>query len=1754
MGISLNIVYFGLIYYFMLCVTQVSCKSGYIFTFPQELQIGADNVFCLELYSIQKSVDLTLSLTCYGRSEEFHSIAFRSGKPDCFKWEIPRTLSSGTCKLNITGQGGYTFTEDKDITLVDNHYITYVQTDKPVYKPGDTVKFRVLTVTKDLNPVYQKVDSVTIHDPNDFFMRQWNDIDTNTGLLSFDYRLYDEPTLGEWKIVVNVDGRKTEQAFSVEQYVLPKFQVYMTLPEGITVDTKMLDVKVCAKYTFGKPVEGDLNVTIELQNTESNWYCKEHLRPTSSIRSRISGCRSFQVSTGSLEITARKFSLLCVPRLRVNATVIEKGTGAEVHHSQTGSGVWEERVKIEIIGDKYFKPFFPYTGKIYAWNPDGSPAVDEEVYLTSDKLDVKRLLVTDSTGHAHFNIMNLTHSVSYFQLNAKTRDRETISNKYYTIYPASSKKTVKQWYSPSSTYVQLSSPSNDGPIRCHDIVNIDVRYTQPLDSKITSATLQIMSRGSIKKSIDLTDRLDKSWLYTPRLQGVDLIPRLSSKPNTIDNDVDYTPSNNVAAGPPGGNFVPSDSGSPASVGDDDGKPKLKEEEESSVLGLDTSDSDGTNITDPWLDRPPPEMRYFTEDINIDTTLSPRIRILVYMVTDTNEMIADTIDLDVEICQRNKVNMTFTKPSVRPGELIDVKLSASPGSICTTTMVDKSVYLHGGLNLPLKSTISDWMMGYDLSSDFISQWQYCSDITILPPDTTNAGASGPPGVGSSTDFTHGPFRRKRSIMQFYSNMYDALLAFKVAGLSVMTNLDLQTRPCLHNGDILGPPHTPGDPKGPVPGDRGTLDPLEPTADPVDKRDPVSNLRRNFPDTWLWELYEIPSSGSLSVKEQIPDTITEWVGNSICLHGNNGLGISDVAKITSFQPFFVSVKLPYSVVRDELVNVEVMVFNYLPHCIAIQLDIMKNDEIKVTETIKEDRQLCVCSQKARSHTFQIQPKEIGKIKITFSAYLREHRISCHSTRPPRNYRNKKVTELVVKELFVIAEGVKEEKTHSEFICPQDSNNVYRKTIKPDINNDLMIQGSLNGWINIIGDIMGPVLNDIEELVLLPTGCGEQNMIRLAPNVAILRYLTVTKRLTQSMNTKTIDHLNKGYQQQLKFMHSDGSYSAFGTADDAGSTWLSAFVFKTFQQSLDYIYIDSKQIQTKTWKFLLNRQDADGCFYENGKVLSKYMMGGVIGSNKDKKRALTAYVLVGMLESFRMMKERTPPFVALAVRCIQVDNLADTYTHALVAYAMALYKPTSKFTDILIDRLKKKARNTDNMMYWRRDNLPDILPGQGTAASAEVEMTSYALLAILTHNTNAPISEVMPIVRWLTSNRNAFGGFISTQDTVVALQALSLFAERVYGEGLDVTVNINDGAGQSRDIYVTHDNSIILQRHDIIDPVNSVEVTIKGTGCILMQTTQRYSVKNKVFPEEIFNLKVSTPVTRETVDNNCLQRTIKICASYHGPDDMSNMVVIEVRIVSGWIPVISSLEHLKNSVESVLKKYEMDKQNPDVVNLYFDQLSTNTICVQFSIVHEFNVVDEKPAVVKIFDYYESEYENVIFYELTPCTEDNVHVVDVSISDQHVETKQSGGTNHIPAAPQPPVYVRPDNRDTVPILPKPPSKPVLHCPQCISTGVVNVLNDLCDKHVWILTAHAEVVTLNVLMYDSVSPGLDIKLPDILTRCQSCQPYFYDDGMKSLVFLKPYDWSNVGMNIAQNEAVIIPWSDSLQISLQNVMESCNKR
>lgn len=60
---------------------------------------------------------------------------------------------------------------------------------------------------------------------------------------------------------------------------------------------------------------------------------------------------------------------------------------------------------------------------------------------------------------------------------------------------------------------------------------------------------------------------------------------------------------------------------------------------------------------------------------------------------------------------------------------------------------------------------------------------------------------------------------------------------------------------------------------------------------------------------------------------------------------------------------------------------------------------------------------------------------------------------------------------------------------------------------------------------GDIMGTALQNLNQLVQMPSGCGEQNMVLFAPIIYVLQYLERTNQLSEELKTKAVGYLQSG-----------------------------------------------------------------------------------------------------------------------------------------------------------------------------------------------------------------------------------------------------------------------------------------------------------------------------------------------------------------------------------------------------------------------------------------------------------------------------------------------------------------------------------------------------------------------------------------------------------------------------------------------------
>uniref|UniRef100_A0A6I8SNC5 Alpha-macroglobulin receptor-binding domain-containing protein n=1 Tax=Xenopus tropicalis TaxID=8364 RepID=A0A6I8SNC5_XENTR len=261
-------------------------------------------------------------------------------------------------------------------------------------------------------------------------------------------------------------------------------------------------------------------------------------------------------------------------------------------------------------------------------------------------------------------------------------------------------------------------------------------------------------------------------------------------------------------------------------------------------------------------------------------------------------------------------------------------------------------------------------------------------------------------------------------------------------------------------------------------------------------------------------------------------------------------------------------------------------------------------------------------------------------------------------------------------------------------------------------------------------------------------------------------------------------------------------------------------------------------------------------------------------------------------------------------------------------------------------KSAFQAADLPYWHR------------APSAEVELTSYVLLALLS-GPNKDLGKASEIVNWLSKQQNPHGGFSSTQDTVVALQALAEYAEATFSDKGDVTVTVTSKTGFHQQFHVDQTNRLLLQKASLPDIPGEYSLSATGSGCVYVQTVLRYNIppprSDKMLPAD-WLLWVAAPG-----QTYCLLLHYPFCVElsirYTGSREKSNMALVEVKMLSGFTP----------------DKKSIDQVSDCPVTFYLSEV----VNFSFMVEQEVLVKNLRPAIVKVYDYYEPVGEKGILRE---------------------------------------------------------------------------------------------------------------------------------------------------------------------------------
>lgn len=429
-------------------------------------------------------------------------------------------------------------------------------------------------------------------------------------------------------------------------------------------------------------------------------------------------------------------------------------------------------------------------------------------------------------------------------------------------------------------------------------------------------------------------------------------------------------------------------------------------------------------------------------------------------------------------------------------------------------------------------------------------------------------------------------------------------------------------------------------------------------------------------------------------------------------------------------------------------------------------------------------------------------------------------------------------------------------------------------------------------------GGTLAGLNHLIRKPRGCGEQTAFYYAPTLYTLIYLESMNKLSPELKEKGINYLKSGYKRQLMFRKNDGSFSAF--PNRRPSIWLTSFIMKLFCVSSKYIELDHQVIKSGL-TYLFEKQDINGYWNEINPVMHKQLIGGASG-----RVPLTASVLSTLRVCSRIEQINLEINPELFSSIQKAENFLHFYRDDIMqtknAFKIALLansmidSPSYRENALeLLNHLASLANvNEDqNRISWN-DDFPIEAASLVLLSLANIENQKLSLSPKLFVNSSSKNGSLVlaksssqnqlgrllddkkfidksdkllkklnaqAIVNFLNSQKTFTGGFDSTQDTILALNALSdHYRNQISSEQLAMNLNCDISTLKSRfkrNIQFNNENALVMKRLQLdvhqLDQLMDEELqfTTKGNGLGFMSVKLKYNV---ILPEKLCKFDMS------------------------------------------------------------------------------------------------------------------------------------------------------------------------------------------------------------------------------------------------------------------------------------------------------------
>uniref|UniRef100_A0A8C4T3I7 Complement C3-like n=1 Tax=Erpetoichthys calabaricus TaxID=27687 RepID=A0A8C4T3I7_ERPCA len=644
------------------------------------------------------------------------------------------------------------------------------------------------------------------------------------------------------------------------------------------------------------------------------------------------------------------------------------------------------------------------------------------------------------------------------------------------------------------------------------------------------------------------------------------------------------------------------------------------------------------------------------------------------------------------------------------------------------------------------------------------------------------------------------------------------------------------------------------------------------------------RSNFPESWMWKVVPIPEKPTDAILICIYVFVTE---------GRPPLGIcvAQPFEVTVSKKFFIDLRLPYSVVRNEQVEVKAVIYNYDDSEMNVRVDWQETEHICSLATRKKQfTQTVEVGQKSSvAVTFTLIPLKAGDRMIEVKALGKTADLSTI------------VADGVKKRLRVVVTG-----------------GVQKETIGKMMLKDMVPESEAHTYISVKGRAEARSQRDDGNLtgfIILPSGCGEQNLNKLASVVMATLYLDKSKQWLEFGMERRAVAINYIQQGKMAFLVMWASVKRPPSREG-----LTARVPKVYSQARTLVYIDQETLCDPVNWLIINKQRADGSFTESAPIFVRNVSHHGVG--------LICRVADATFGA-------TGPADTL--------GLKNSYSVALASYALAL---TGRGVQDGISSFSALDKT-----HW--------------TGGYPLETTAFAALALLKAKRYEPLR---PVMKWLTEQRNYGGSYGSTQTTVAVLQAMIEYLTEapVFEDmNLDIELEVSGRSKPTRWKFIKSNS--MLARSEKVNP----------DSCVRLQVMTIYNALPETNATECrtFELKLRLERKPEGEDEDGASCRDFLYLSTRE----ATMSILDISMLTCFMPDTTDLKRLSSGVDRYIQNYEVDKALSEKGSLiiYLNKVSNQSPdTIAFKIHKMCEVGYVQPAAVTIYEYNDMEKRCMKFY----------------------------------------------------------------------------------------------------------------------------------------------------------------------------------